>query len=70
MTHTFCPGCRVRFTSAQAAYLVVCPQCGEPPQSAVTPELVFGLPLFAEPVGAEWAEANEARAPLPPRDPS
>jgi hypothetical protein len=32
MTHLCCPPCRLRFTSAAAAHLGACPNCGQPPQ--------------------------------------
>jgi hypothetical protein len=32
MTHLCCPPCRLRFTRPSAAYLVACPECGEPPK--------------------------------------
>ena len=32
MTHLCCPRCRLRFTPASAAYLVSCPDCGQPPK--------------------------------------
>ena len=34
MIHFCCPDCRLRFAPADAAYLVACPKCGEPPQAS------------------------------------
>jgi hypothetical protein len=45
MTHLCCPSCRWRFTPAAAAYLPVCPQCGEPPQAADL-QATVGFRLF------------------------
>ncbi len=46
MIHRGCSGCRLRFAPAAGAYLVVCPECGKPPQTLATPELALGLRLF------------------------
>jgi hypothetical protein len=46
MTHVCCPGCRLRFGPAVAAYLEACPRCGEPPESGVTAERALGFGLF------------------------
>ena len=46
MTRLCCPGCRLRFTLAAGAYLVACPECGEPPQPIASMELVIGFRLF------------------------
>jgi hypothetical protein len=35
MTNLCCPRCRLRFTPAAAAYIVACPECGDPPQPIV-----------------------------------
>jgi hypothetical protein len=45
MTHLCCPRCRLRFTAAAAAYLVACPECGEPPERIVGLERTFGFRL-------------------------
>ena len=47
MTHVCCPGCRLRFTAATAAYLDRCPQCGQPPQPIAGAGGVVGFRLFA-----------------------
>jgi hypothetical protein len=47
MTQVCCPSCRLRFTRASAAYLVACPQCGEPPQP-IAGELAFGFRLLTD----------------------
>jgi hypothetical protein len=46
MTHIGCPGCRLRFTAAAAAYLVSCPECDRPPQPIGDAEEVVGFRLF------------------------
>jgi len=46
MTHVCCPACRLRFTPAAAAYLVACPECGEPPTALAGLEGVLGFRLF------------------------
>lgn len=43
MTHVCCPGCRLRFSRASAAYLVACPECGAPPESVPSAECVIGF---------------------------
>lgn len=47
MTHVFCPGCRLRFAPAVAAYLEACPECGKPPQSVVNAAATLGFRLHA-----------------------
>jgi hypothetical protein len=46
MTHVCCPGCRLRFAPAVAAYLEACPSCGEPPESVATAERALGFGLY------------------------
>ena len=46
MTHVFCPGCRLRFTPAAAAYLAACPECGESPQSVASAGGTLGFRLY------------------------
>jgi hypothetical protein len=48
MTQVCCPGCRLRFTRAAAAYLVACPYCGEPPQPVLSAERVLGFRLVSD----------------------
>ena len=46
MTHAMCPGCRLRFTPAAAAYLRSCPTCGEPLQTLDGLDEAVGFRLF------------------------
>lgn len=46
MTHVCCPGCRLRFAPAVAAYLEACPSCGKPPESVATAKRALGLRLY------------------------
>ncbi len=46
MTHACCPGCRIRFTPAAAAYLTACPTCGNPPQPLAGLAGAVGYRLF------------------------
>jgi hypothetical protein len=48
MTRVCCPSCRLRFTRAAAAYLVTCPECGQPPQPVSGAELALGYQLFSD----------------------
>ena len=48
MTQVCCPGCRLRFTGAAAAYLVACPQCGELLQPIPSAEAIIGFRRFAD----------------------
>jgi hypothetical protein len=45
MTHLCCPHCRLRFAPAEGAYLVACPECGEPPQPIASLQATFGFRL-------------------------
>jgi hypothetical protein len=45
MTAVCCPSCRLRFAPVAAAYLVRCPECGEPPQRIASFERVVGFRL-------------------------
>ncbi len=66
MTHVGCPSCRLRFTSAAAAYLVACPECGWPPQAIVGAAGVVGFRLFiVEDHPNELPEAIEVSLPVP-----
>jgi hypothetical protein len=47
MTQSCCPSCRLRFSPVVTAYLVACPQCGQPPQPIASPAGVLGFRLFA-----------------------
>ncbi|HEY3773815.1 MAG TPA: hypothetical protein VGL69_12515 [Solirubrobacteraceae bacterium] len=46
MSHTSCPGCRLRFAPALAAQLSFCPRCGQPVQLLSSPHAAFGLRLY------------------------
>jgi hypothetical protein len=66
MTHVGCPNCRLRFTSAAAAYLVACPECGRPPQQIAGAEGVLGFRLFVlEDVPQALPEAVAVSIPIP-----
>ena len=68
MTHVCCPDCRLRFIPAAAAYVVACPQCGEPPQTLADPEEVFGYRLFRlRDVPDLLPEAVAVALPIPDR---
>jgi hypothetical protein len=71
MTHTCCPSCRLRFSPAAAAYLVACPNCGDPPQPIASLKDVLGFRLF-EPEEAIPAlpQALAISLSLPGRSPS
>lgn len=47
MTHTLCPRCRLRFTPAASAYLLTCPACGGPAETAGS-ERAIGCRLFEQ----------------------
>jgi hypothetical protein len=66
MTHLCCPRCRLRFTAAAAAYLVACPECGEPPQLIVGLERTFGFRLVGpEDLPHELPRALAVSIPVP-----
>ena len=72
MTHVCCPSCRLRFTHAAAAYLMACPECGSPPQSATNAEGLLGFRLFSHDEHVEAlpdpvAVAVAVALPVPPR---
>ena len=46
MTHLCCPSCRLRFTTAAAAYLRGCPECGDSLRACTLSETV-GFRKFA-----------------------
>jgi hypothetical protein len=69
MTHLCCPRCRLRFTPAAAAYLVACPECGEPPQLIVGLERTFGFRLVGpEDLPHELPQAVAVSIPVPEPD--
>ena len=43
VTLVCCPGCRLRFTPAAAAYIVACPECGGSPQPIGSLERTLGF---------------------------
>ena len=45
MTRLCCPNCRLRFTSAAAAYITACPECGDLPQPIASLERTLGFRL-------------------------
>jgi hypothetical protein len=66
MTWVCCPDCRLRFTSAAAAHLVACPECGEPLQSMAGLEHAVGFSLFRlEDVPPPLPEAVAVSIPIP-----
>jgi hypothetical protein len=65
MTHVCCPDCRLRFTPAAAAYLVACPECGEPPKALAGLEGVVGFRLFRVDDVSHLPEAVAASIPIP-----
>lgn len=44
--HAGCPDCRLRLASAEAAYLVACPECGKPLQPLARLSEAVGFRLF------------------------
>jgi hypothetical protein len=66
MTNVCCPDCRLRFTPAAAAYLVACPECGEPPKALAGLERVVGFRLFTvEDAPHSLPEAVAVSIPIP-----
>jgi hypothetical protein len=66
MTHVCCPDCRLRFTPAAVAYLVACPECGEPPQTLAGLEGMVGFRLFRpHAVPHSLSEAVAVSLPIP-----
>jgi hypothetical protein len=45
MTNVCCHRCRLRFTPAAAAYIIACPECGDPPQPNASRERTLGFRL-------------------------
>jgi hypothetical protein len=68
MTHVGCPCCQLRFTSATAALLVACPECGRPPQLIGAAEHVVGFRLFI-PADAPNALPEAIAVSIPVPDP-
>ena len=46
VTRPSCPACRLRFTSAAAAQLTVCPVCGASLETLDRPESAIGFRLY------------------------
>lgn len=69
MTQVCCPSCRLRFTRAAAAYLVACPECGQPPQPVPSAERVVGFRLVADDYDYDDSDVAPAAiaVALPPR---
>jgi hypothetical protein len=66
MTHVCCPDCRLRFTPAAAAYLVACPECGEPHQTMPGHAGLVGFRLFRlEDLPHSLPEAVAISIPIP-----
>jgi hypothetical protein len=70
MGHVGCPSCRLRFTSAAAAYLVACPKCGRPPQSIAGAEEVVGFSLFVPEKDASQERPDALAISIPVPDPA
>jgi hypothetical protein len=67
VTHLCCPACRLRFTPAAAAYIFVCPECGDPPQAITSLELTFGFRLIGPedlPYDLPYATACSVAVPV------
>jgi hypothetical protein len=69
VTHSCCPECRLRFSPAVAAYLTVCPVCGEPTQPLATLAGAVGYGLFAPEDNLALPEAIEISIPIPIPEP-
>jgi predicted nucleic acid-binding Zn-ribbon protein len=67
MTRMSCPNCQLRFTSAAAAILTTCPDCGRELQAAVSAEAMLGYRLF-EPFEPEHALPMAVEVALPLHD--
>jgi hypothetical protein len=66
MTQLCCPSCRLRFASAAAAYLMICPECCQPVEATLGAQDVIGFRLFApEDVPHELPEAVAVSIPVP-----
>jgi hypothetical protein len=67
-THLCCSHCRLRFTPAAAAYILACPECGDPPQPIDRLELTFGFRLVGPedlPHELPYAMAHSLALPEP-----
>jgi hypothetical protein len=68
MTHICCPPCRLRFART-SAYLVACPECGEPTQPVESLSSVLGFRLLG-PEALQHELPLAAAVSLPVPDPS
>jgi len=64
MTRVSCPSCRLRFTSAAAAFLTTCPVCGDELQPVASAEAILGYRLF-EPFETESVLPMAGEVALP-----
>ena len=68
VTQLCCPACRLRFTPAAAAYVVACPECGDPPQPIASLERTVGFRLVGPedlPHDLPYATAVSITLPVP-----
>lgn len=66
MISSCCPGCRVRFAPATAAYLVACPECGKPPEQVSGLDALVGFRLVGPDDGTRsLPEAIAVSLPIP-----
>ena len=68
MSHLCCRSCRLRFTPAAAAYIVACPECGEPPRPIASLERALGFRLVGPedlPHELPYAAARSIALPEP-----
>jgi hypothetical protein len=64
-----CPRCRLRFTPAAAAYIIACPECGDPPLPVASLERTLGFRLVGpEDLPYELPYATAASIALPKPD--
>lgn len=67
MIRACCPDCRLRFSPAATVYLDACPECGQSPTAAASPESVVGFRLIrlADRSDAHDPAALAVRVPMP-----
>jgi hypothetical protein len=66
-----CLPCRLRFASADAAYLTACPRCGDALEPITDLQQVFGFALFTpEPQADSLPDAIAVSLPAPVPDPN
>jgi hypothetical protein len=66
VTHICCPGCRLRFAPAVAAFLITCPACGVPPVRSTSAARLIGLRLVTQRDVDGLLLGSDAAAPEPP----